>query len=328
MNVELFIANESGSKLYNPSVVEGIEWSTERTGSPGKLTFQVIKDDNLELSEGNPVRLTVDGDKIFFGFVFRQQRDREKDIISITAYDQLRYLKNKDSIKYEKMTASQMIKHLADAFGLNTGTLEDTKFVIESMVESGVSLFEIIANAIDATWANTGELFVLYDEFGKLTLKSLDSMMVGDQGTYLLIDEETGENFDYSSSIDDNTFNQVKLVYESEGKGEKDPIVVKDSASIKAWGLLQHYGTIRDEDNGQRIADVSLSMLNKKTRSLKITNAFGDNRVRAGSLVAVNLDLGDTKVQNFMLVERCRHVYNESEHRMDLTLRGGGEFSA
>lgn len=40
-------------------------------------------------------------------------------------------------------------------------------------------------------------------------------------------------------------------------------------------------------------------------------------------MVVVNLDLGDMKLRNFMLVESCRHTYRESEHWMDLTLRGG-----
>ena len=52
-----------------------------------------------------------------------------------------------------------------------------------------------------------------------------------------------------------------------------------------------------------------LELYNKKTRKLKITNAIGDNRVRAGSLIVVQLDLGDIKVQNFMLVEKVKHTY-------------------
>ena len=54
---------------------------------------------------------------------------------------------------------------------------------------------------------------------------------------------------------------------------------------------------------------------------------MGDNRVRAGSLIIVNLNLGDIKLKNFMLVESCKHTYKEGEHWMDLTLRGG-EFIA
>ena len=57
MEVELFIGNESGTKIYQPAVQEGIEWSTERSGTPGKLTFKVLKDNLLDFSEGSPVRM-------------------------------------------------------------------------------------------------------------------------------------------------------------------------------------------------------------------------------------------------------------------------------
>jgi len=54
---------------------------------------------------------------------------------------------------------------------------------------------------------------------------------------------------------------------------------------------------------------------------------LGDPRVRAGSMVVINLALGDMNVKNFMLVERVTHKFKLDEHFMDLTLRGG-EFIA
>ena len=78
--------------------------------------------------------MKVDGDNVFFGFVFKQNRSKDQ-IITVTAYDQLRYLKNKDTKVYEGKTAAQFVKMIADDFALNVGTLEDTGFVIESRVE-------------------------------------------------------------------------------------------------------------------------------------------------------------------------------------------------
>lgn len=67
MNVELLIANESGSKVFQPILEEGVEWSTERRSTPGKLTFKVVKDDILDFSEGSAVRMRVDGKNVFSG---------------------------------------------------------------------------------------------------------------------------------------------------------------------------------------------------------------------------------------------------------------------
>lgn len=326
MNVELLIGNEAGTKAYQPAVIEGIEWSTERKNAPGKLVFKVLKDDVLDFSEGSPVRMRVDGENVFFGFVFKQQRAKDQ-IITVTAYDQLRYLKNKDTKVYEGKTAAQFTRMIAEDFSLNVGVLEDTEYVIESRVEENTSLFEMIANALDMTLTNTGEMFVLYDDFGKLTLKSLYSMYVGVPGAYLMIDEETGENFDYTSSIDDNTYNKIKLTYDNESSGKREIYIAQDSANMNRWGILQYFDTLQKGENGQAKADALLELYNKKTRNLKIKNAIGDNRVRGGSMVVINLNLGDVKLKNWMLVEKCSHTYNEGEHWMDLTLRGG-EFIA
>ncbi len=322
MYVELLIGNVEGTKTYQPAVQEGIEWSTERKNTPGKLVFKVIKDDILDFSEGSPVRMRVDGDNIFFGFVFKQQRSKD-GIITVTAYDQLRYLKNKDTKVYEDKTATQFIQMVADEYALTAGTLEDTKYIIESRVEENTSLFEMIANALDLTLTNTKQMYVLYDDFGSLTLKSLASMDVGVPGAYLMIDEETGENYDYTSSIDDNTYNQIKLTYDNEETGIRDVFMAKSTENINKWGILQYFETLQKGENGQEKANALLELYNQKTRSLQITNAIGDNRVRAGSMIFIYLALGDVKIKNRMLVEKCRHLYKEGEHWMDLTLRGG-----
>lgn len=279
-------------------------------------------DDALDFSEGSAVRMKENGDEIFFGFVFKQQREKGP-LITVTAWDQLRYLKNEDTIVYEAQTADQLIRRIAANYSMNVGVLENTNYVIESRVEEDTSLFEMIQNALDLTLTNTGEMFVLYDDFGKLALKHLSSMAVGSQGAYLMIDEETGENFEYISSIDDNTYNKVKLTYDNEETGLREVYIAQDSGNINKWGVLQYFDTLKKGENGQAKADALLKLYNKKTRSLKLTNILGDNRVRAGSMVVVNLDLGDIKVRNFMLVESCKHVYKENEHWMDLTLRGG-----
>lgn len=322
MSAEVSIFDPAGTKAYIPAVAEGIEWTTKRKDTPGILTFKVVNDDILDLSEGSVVQLREDGVGIFFGFIFKQQRSRER-IVTVTAYDQLRYLKNEDTIVYAGKTADQFLRMIAADYRMNVGALEDTGFIIGSRVEEDISLFEMVQNALDLTLTNTGEMFVLYDDFGKLTLKRLSSMIVGRPGAYLMIDEETGEDFEYTSSIDDDTYNRIKLTYDNEATGTREVYIAQDGTNINRWGILQYLDTISKGENGQAKADALLRLYNKKTRSLKIKNAIGDSRVRGGSMVVVNLDLGDMELQNFMLVESCKHIYKEDEHWMDLTLRGG-----
>ena len=170
-------------------------------------------------------------------------------------------------------------------------------------------------------------MFVLYDNFGKLCLKNISNMRVGSNGVYLMIDASTGENFDYTSSIDSDTYNKIKLTYENDETGKRDVYIAQSSANINNWGILQYFDTLSEGENGQAKANALLKLYNAKTRKLKITNAIGNLGVRAGSMIVVNLALGDITLKNFMLVEKCVHKFKLDEHFMDLTLRGG-EFVA
>lgn len=314
-NVQIIIQN--GDKIYEPVVEEGIEWETERKGVPGKLTFNVLRDNIIDFTEGNSVKLIVDGKNVFFGYIFTKKRDKD-GIIGVTAYDQLRYLKNKDCYIYPKaMTAAELVKALAADYRLQVGEIEDTEYVIEKRVEDNATLFDIIQTALGLTLQNKKKLYVLYDEFGKLTLKNIESMKLN-----LLIDGDTAENYDYTSSIDSNTYNQVKLFYDNKDTGKREVYKVFDNSTINRWGLLQFCDSIQEQTNGKTKAEALLGLYNKKTRSLSINNAFGDVRVRAGTSVGIQLDLGDIVVNKYMLVERAKHVFKNKEHLMNLSVRG------
>lgn len=315
MNIELLI--QHGDDIYQPSVEEGIQWTTERAGSPSILKFTVIKDSVISFQEGDAVRLKVDGEGIFFGFVFTKKRNKKGDI-DVTAYDQLRYFKNKDTYVYENKTASQVIEMIANDFNLNLGNVERTSFIIPSRVESNSSLFDIVQNALDLELENKGELYCLYDDFGKLTLKNIASMKLN-----ILIDSETAEDFDYTSTIDADTYNQVKLTYENEDKGVREVYIAKDSENQNQWGILQFYETLQEGENGQAKADALLELYNKKTRNLKVNNALGDIRCRAGTMPVVQLNLGDIITSTYLIIEKAVHTFKKDQHLMSLNLRGG-----
>lgn len=210
---------------------------------------------------------------------------------------------------------------LASDSQMQTGTLEDTGFKIASRVEDNTTLFDMIQNALDLTLQNK-KMYVTYDNFGKIALKNISSMIVN-----ILIDEETGENFDYSSSIDSETYNKIKLTFDNEKTGKRDVYIAQSSANMNIWGVLQYFDTLQEGENGKAKDDALLELYNKKTRTFSVTNAFGDVRVRAGCMIPVQLNLGDMKTNNLMLMEKCKHIFKESEHFMDLSLRGG-EFIA
>lgn len=312
------IAIQNNGMSYVPVLTDSIELEYERRGSPGKMTFKVIPDGILDFTEGNRVLLRQDNEIVFMGYVFAKKRSNSGSI-TVTAYDQLRYFKNKDTISYENLTASEVLRSkICDVYGFLAGDIEDTSWKIESRVEDNVTLFDAVNNALDLTLDNTGRLFVLYDDAGRITLRDIVNMAID-----IVVDAQTGESYDYESSIDGDTYNQIKLAYDNEETGKREIYVVKDSSHINEWGLLQYYEKIDENTNGQLKAEALLKLYNQKTRKLSVKGVFGDIRVRGGSRLWVNLNLGDVVVQSRMLAEKVKHAVKEGHHTMDLTLRGG-----
>jgi hypothetical protein len=211
---------------------------------------------------------------------------------------------------------------IANDFNLNLGKIESTKHVILSRVEDNQSLFDIIQNALDLELQHKGELYCLYDNFGSLTLQNIASMKLD-----VLINEDAAEDFDYTSSIDDQTYDRIKLTYDNDKTGEREVYIAKDSGNENQWGVLQYYEKLQKGENGQSKADALLKLYNKKTRNLKVNNCFGDVRCRAGTMVIVQLYLGDISLSNYLLVEKATHTFKNDQHLMSLNLRGG-EFIA
>ncbi len=318
--ITLTISSPKGEIIY-PPVADGVQLSSSRRGGPGTLKFTVLKDAAMAdlggFAEGALAQLFVEGKPLFQGYIFSKQRDKE-GAIECTAYDQIRYLKNKDVLRYKNMLASDVVKLIAADNNLQIGEIEPTGYIIPWRSEFNATLLDMIETALDLELSHKGQMFVLYDDCGRLTLKNIAQMRVD-----ILIDAGAAENFDYTSSIDEQTYNQIKLASEDRQKKYE----ATDEEHVKLWGKLQYFDTLKEGENGQAKADALLKLYNSKTRRLKINRALGDVRVRAGCLVGVALDLGDIVANTLMLVEKVTHTFKESEHLMDLTLRGG-EFIA
>lgn len=137
---------------------------------------------------------------------------------------------------YSNKTAAAVIRMIAEDFQLNVGALADTGYTIASRVEDNKTLFDIVQTALDETLKATSQMYVLYDDVGKLTLKNIGDMKLG-----LLVDNETAGDFDYKTSIASQTYDKVKLSYENKDTGKREIFIAQDGSSINQWGVLQYY---------------------------------------------------------------------------------------
>lgn len=322
--VELTIQNNA-NQMQNPVLEGDVVWETQRSGAPASLKFTVVKDDTLSFHEGNPVSFRFNGQNVFYGYVFTKSRSDDL-LIDVTCYDQTRYFKNKDTISYENKTYAELVKMLAADYSLTVGTLTDTKYKIPQRIEEG-TIFDIFGNASDLTIINTGRVYNLFDDFGKLTLKAYADMFLP-----IYIDESTAQDYSYTSSIDSDVYNRIKLAYDNGDTGEREVHVLNDTTSQAKWGVLQYYAKL---DSALSTADlqvkakVLLQYYNVIRRELTMKKVFGDVRARAGASVAVGMGLGDINIRNYMCIEKAKHTFSHGLHTMDLYLSGvRGEFSA
>lgn len=328
---ELRIHKANGS-IQIPPLVEEVTWETKRKNTPGKLTFKVPKlYDGLSFVEGDRIefryenRETSERELVFTGYIFTKKRDKE-GLIEVTAYDDLRYFKNNFTYVFEDKKASeilhQMLKDNA-TFDYDSTGIEETDYVIASLVEDDQTMFDIVQDALDLTVMNTGSLYVLYcDEANRVSLKNIESLK-----TNLVINASTAENIDYTSSIDNEVYNMIHLYYDNDQTNKRETYVEKDTESISRWGLLKYTESIRTNVNANEKAKALLKLYNQKRRNLKVNGAFGNVQCRAGASVIVDLSLGDIIVNNRMLIESATHKFTDNHHSMDLVLSGNRGFA-
>lgn len=279
------IYHKKTDEYFVPSVFDGAKWELHWVGAPGKLTCKIVRDETLKMEYGDTIDVSWNGKQFFHGFIFEMRRGKDQywDII---AYDQMRYLLNKDTFSYTGKKASEVIKELAEDFELLVGELDDTGYVIDKRREANASILDMCQNALDLTMIHTDRLFTLYDDCGKLMLKDLEEMQ-----SNLLIDAETAQDYSYTGTIDKGTYNLIKLDVDDGDNGHKTiyaPATAKEyeaSESRKQWGVLQYHSSVNAKNqNPRQLADSYLKHFNRISRTLSIKGAAGDLSIRGGSI--------------------------------------------
>ncbi len=94
----------------------------------------------------------------------------------------------------------------------------------------------------------------------------------------VLGDESLVFDFDYEKSIDDDFYNQIKIVSDNEESGKRDVYITKDSGSISKYGLLQYFEKLDKNTNASQAkskADTLLKLYNREMETLSL-KCLGD----------------------------------------------------
>lgn len=323
MSIYATLYDNRNEKAYDISeVISNIQISTKIQDDPGKCSFDLLKCNGIAFWEGATVSIIYDGVKMFRGFVFSKKRNKDVDIISVTCYDQLRYLKNKDTYVFENMTSDQIFSRICSDFVLKHAVIDKSSYICAPRSNDATILYDMIKKALDDTLINSSQWFIIRDNFGVLEHINIRSLQSG-----IMLGDASGiTNFTYETSIDKDAYNQIKLYRDNQTTGKREIFIVNDTINggnnIKSWGILQLYEKVDETLNVAQIeqrAKGMLSLYNNTKRSLKI-EALGVPSVCAGSIFRCSIkDLGDLSINQYMLVTECTHKIENGIHTMELT---------
>lgn len=315
MKTELLIATNQGPIYEVSNCVQSVTYTTNRTGEPGKLEFTINKAGGISFFEGDVVRFSVDGTLIFYGWIFTKSKDRW-DVIDVTCYDRMRYLKASASYAFYDQTAGEIIRQIAQDFQIDVSELEDTGYKIPSLVEEEQTCLDIIEEAVQQTLLNTGKVYIFFDDGDGLSLKEAGNMI----SDVVIGDKSLLTDYTYKTDIDEQTYNSVKLARPNEETGRADVFVAQDSANIAKWGLLQLYQTVDGDLNDAQIkeqAESTLEYYNQRQRTLSV-ESLGVVGLRAGQMILMKVEaLGDISLDQFVLLEKVTHTFENNSHTMD-----------
>lgn len=302
----------SGSTYDLTNAVTDISLTSAWQNGADKLTFTFIND-NKEISNGDYVTFKYEHD-LFSGIVFTIQH-KKNNIVSVTCYDQRRYLKAKDTVLRTNTTLTKFIETCAGDLQLAVGDLTDTVVNLNKYLYDSETYLDMIYGSINDNLLLNGYYYVLRCDGGKLTLKELTELRL----PLLIGDGSIAYDFELKESIDSEVYNKVKLAKDNESTGLRDIYVVQDSSHFEDWGVLQYFEKITSDLNESQIkerAELLLKVKNHEKRTLKI-NAIGNDQIMGGNSIRVKIsDLG---IDTWAIVDKVTHNFG-SNYTMTLDL--------
>lgn len=318
-NIELFIENPGeGIYWYAPS---SLSLRTERTCTPATLSGEIPDVQDHVPRMGAQVRLKVDGILMFYGRIFSTTIDRW-GVLSFTAYDNLRYLKNSFSNYYEwNYDPKQIITDIAKAYNLKLGKIADIPNVGQRLLIDNESCFDVISRIVDTACVMTKKILVFYDNFGELTLSYADEMI----SDVYIGDDALATEYTLSTDIDNDTYNQIALYRESSSTGGRAYVTAQSEANTNAWGVLRLTESVDELLNNAQMQDRADKMLEMKNRPFKTMNisALGVPGLRAGMMITIHFPSLDDAVskRQMVILDAVEHRFEDCVHTMDLETR-------
>ncbi|MGF7145977.1 hypothetical protein HNQ56_004425 [Anaerotaenia torta] len=301
MKIEMAIETEAG--VFDiTELVSRISFTDKLNDGCSKLEFTCVNN-SPALTNGTIVRFIYDNLK-FYGVVFKLGWNTKGEV-SVTAYDQLRYAKAKDTIISKGETISSHAKKMCRRLGLTVGELADTQYMLATEPKDDKTWLDIIYEDILETLQNKGKWYMLRDEYGKVCVRDLENYRLN----LILGDESLCYDYSYEKSIDDTTYNAIKLVSDNESTGRREVYIAEDNRAIVKYGVLQYFEVLDKNISTAKMkskADMLLKLYSREYETLSM-DCLGDTNIRAGC--SIRGMIGDIGLNGWLIVQSVTHDF-------------------
>ncbi|WP_260253986.1 XkdQ/YqbQ family protein [Levilactobacillus brevis] len=346
MTVTMFTIKTPGTKTtwdVRDILESEIKWTTDIDFAAGELTFKLLEvDEGFTPKNGDEVRFCWDHKKVFRGKIFKFDYD-QSEVFSITAYDNLRYFKNQDSLIWPVSTISQRFTKAAKLAGVPHKVVDKSTHKLVAEVCDGKSYFDMLKDSFKATRRATGHRYFLYCNYGTVELRRAPfkrmKYYMGD-GSYL-----TG--FSYSRSIEDvanvvrvvrtdkkkkqqtSSTSKVKLTSAqkkaAEVKNTKLTTITKKGNSVERWGKLQVVEKAKDKANAAQMKAKAASILKskgKQAHTLKLDVLATLNMIPGNEYPVKIKSLKDIGVgTKYLLITKATHTFSGTTDQAELEMK-------
>lgn len=297
---------------------------TREPNAASVLKCTVLRDD-YSVDIGDTIKLTLDEQHHqFYGYVIDVVYHEKW--VDVTAYDQLYYLaKSKTRYVYKNNTATNILKLICEdclVGMLQPPAFEQTNYVIPYRIEDNVSYLDIICNALELTFANTGSRFYIWDDAGSITLTQ-DIWLAGETSNIYYL--SVIEDYSIKKSLNDNYYNVARfdevITQDTEVAGQRKIYTAVNHESRLKWGHLEYRGKLEEKQNGQHMAEQVLQQSGVIKEEITLTGAQGDITVRGGTPILIDFYTVDRTeyVRGWYKVDSVTHHIRSGYHSMDLT---------
>lgn len=347
--------DEASAMVYRTS---SVTLSTEARVSAAQLTAEIPVTGGALPRPGSMVIFEATNDKgvfvrAFVGYIFSYSVDRY-GVVSMTAYDAMRYLQNPASGKWmgkNGVDVSDIVRDIIKQCGLplmaeqmDADTIGVKPIRLIKIAEKGIDIIDEILEwaQLKATADENGvttkggksfaatkaaERWVLVDNCGQFVLCSADKLTEKVLGLDDFPVIGTGcaiTEMSMNVSIDESA-NTVWLLRASDGgySGWE----AKDEERVRQWGTITYFEKIdnaycRNKEQMQLRAAIELCTRDCEKRSIDITT-LGITGLRAGMLVRINIPwlenyFGEVSKSKLVFLDSVSHSWEEGTHVMSL----------